>query len=62
MCLQNVSATHWMGKQDLRECDYVSTKQERYLLDRKQDLRDCNYLSAEYERYLLDGETGFKGL
>ena len=32
-CLQNVSATFWMGKQDLRDFDYVSTEHYRYLLD-----------------------------
>ena len=33
MCLQIVSATFWVGKQDLRDFDYVSTERERSLLD-----------------------------
>ena len=28
-----MSATFWMGKQDLGVCDYVSTERERSLLD-----------------------------
>ena len=46
-CLQNVSATCWMGKQDFGNRDYVSTKLECYLLDGKQVLRDCDFVSTE---------------
>ena len=59
-CLQNASATYSMGKQDLSDCDYVSTECEPYLLDGEQDLSDCEYVSAECEPYLLNGGAGFE--
>ena len=39
MCLHNVSATCWMGKQDLRDCDFVSIERERYLLDGEEEFQ-----------------------
>ena len=60
--LQNASAPCWMGKQDLRDCDYVPLNARATCWMGKQDLSDCDYVSKEHERYLLDGEAGFEGL
>ena len=47
-CLHNASAPCWMGKQDLRDCNYVPLNASYYWMG-KQDLRDCDYVSTEHE-------------